>query len=82
MFLKRQGEAKRSTPFQPPMQRLGKYKARQGDSISVKNERKGGGEREKKDKARIEKAARTPRILARVDDALKTRQVSISQNLF
>jgi hypothetical protein len=64
MFLKRQGEAKRSTPFQPPMQRLGKYKARQGDSISVKNERKGG---EKKDKARIEKAARTPRILARLD---------------
>jgi hypothetical protein len=46
------------------MQRLGKYKARQGDSISVKNERKGG---EKKDKARIEKAARTPRILARLD---------------
>jgi hypothetical protein len=42
MFLRRQGEATRSTPFQPPRRHLGEYKARQGDAISVKNERKGG----------------------------------------
>jgi hypothetical protein len=51
-----------------------------GDTISMKNERKGG--REKKDKMRIAKAAtRTPRVLAqlgRLGVALKT---SISTNL-
>jgi hypothetical protein len=34
---------------------------RQGDAISVKNERKKGKSKEKKDKARIGKAARMPR---------------------
>jgi hypothetical protein len=40
---------------------------RQGDAISVKNERKRGKIKGKKDKARIGKAAKTPRILARLD---------------
>jgi hypothetical protein len=42
------------------MQRLGEYKVRQGDTISVKNRRNKG----KMDKVRIGKAARTPRALA------------------
>jgi hypothetical protein len=73
MFLRRQGEARRSIPSnrlgeykarqgdQPPSSRLGEYKARQGNTISVKNERKHGKVKGKKDKARIGKAARTPR---------------------
>jgi hypothetical protein len=60
MFLRRQGD-------QPPFSCLGKYKARQDDAISVKNERKGRKIKGKKDKARIGKAARTPRVLARLD---------------
>jgi hypothetical protein len=65
MFLKRKGEARRGD--QPPSSRLGEYKVRQGDAISVKNERKRGKIKGKKDKARIGKAAKTPRILARLD---------------
>jgi hypothetical protein len=45
---------------------------RQGDAISVKNEREKGKVKEKKDKARIGKAARTPGVLARLSDTLKT----------
>jgi hypothetical protein len=48
VFLRRQGEARRSTPFQPPRRRLGEYKVRQGDAISVKNERKKGKVKRKK----------------------------------
>jgi hypothetical protein len=44
MFLRQQGEARQSTPFQPP--------SRLGDAISVKNERKRGKIKGKKDKAR------------------------------
>jgi hypothetical protein len=54
MFLKRQREARRSIPFQPP-------RRVQGDAISVKNERKMGEIKGKRDKVRIGKAARTPR---------------------
>jgi hypothetical protein len=65
MFLRPQGEARRGD--QPPSSRLGEYKARQDDAISVKNERKGGKIKGKKDKARIGKAARAPKVLARLD---------------
>jgi hypothetical protein len=77
MFLRRQGEARRSTPFQPPRRCLGEYKARQGSAISVKKREKGGKIKGTKDKARIGKAARTPRVLARLD-ALKTRSTTMS----
>jgi hypothetical protein len=66
MFLRRQGEVRRSAPFETPRRRLGEYKVRQGDTISVKNERI-GEIKGKTDKARIGKAARTPRALARLD---------------
>ncbi len=72
MFLRRQGEVRRSAPFKTPRRRLGEYKARQGNAISVKNEREEGKVKEKKDKARIGKAARTPGVLARLSDTLKT----------
>jgi hypothetical protein len=39
---------------------------KQGDAISVKNERKKGKVKGKKDKARISKVARTPKVLARL----------------
>jgi hypothetical protein len=46
---------------------------RQGDAISVKNEREKGKVKGKnEDKARIGKAARTPGVLARLSDTLKT----------
>jgi hypothetical protein len=45
---------------------------RQGDAISVKNAREKGKIKGKKDKARIGKAARTPGVLARLSDTLKT----------
>jgi hypothetical protein len=51
---------------QPPSSRLGEYKVKQGDAISVKNERKKGKVKGKKDKARISKVARTPKVLARL----------------
>jgi hypothetical protein len=70
MFLRRQGEARRGD--QPPSSCLGEYKVRQGDAISVKNEREKGKVKGKKDKARIGKAARTPGVLARLSDTLKT----------
>jgi hypothetical protein len=63
MFLRRQGEVRRLAPFETPRRHLGEYKASQGDTISVKNERNKG----KTDKARIGKAARTLRALARLD---------------
>jgi hypothetical protein len=50
---------------------------RQGDAISVKNERKKEKVKGKKDKARIGKAARIPRVglPGRLGVALKTRHL-------
>jgi hypothetical protein len=50
---------RRSAPFETPRRCLGEYKVRQGNAISVKNE-KNGGNKGKTDKARIDKAARMP----------------------
>jgi hypothetical protein len=67
MFLRRQGEARRSTPFQPPR--------RVRDSISVKNERKGGKIKGKKDKADWQGDQDTKGLGSpgHLGDALKTR---------
>jgi hypothetical protein len=48
MFLRRQSKERKSTPSKATPRRVGEYKVRQGDAISMKNERKRGKVKEKK----------------------------------